>query len=207
MVERSPGAGGPLPAARPRRGCPPRRLPRRQHPRQPGAAQHRHRLWLPRPRGGVRHQREPDPLQPRRYLFPRPARRPAEHPAGLGSGRGDGDPPRHHRRHRPAVAQLARRKTGHGLRRDAAQHPGAAPALLLVHPDHGGAPRLTPGAQPAARRVPEQPGHAPAGAGRGSGLPVRRPGPRARGRRSLALLAVGEEPPGPHRPGAGSAPG
>ena len=200
LVERPAGAGGPLPAPGARRRRPARRLPRRQHARQPGTAQHRHRLRLPRPRGRLRRQRKPDRLQPRRHLLPRPARRPAQHPAGLRSRRRAGHHPRHRRRRRPAVAQLAGGAARHPLRRDAAQHPGAAAALLLVHPDHRGAAEPAPGAEPAAGRVLEQPRHARAGAGRGPGLPLRRRRPGRSGSSAPGCSSRwAQAPPGPDR--------
>ena len=109
-----------------------RRLSRLQYACQPREPQDRNRLRLSFAIGRVRRQRESNRVQPGRQLRARPVRRLAQHTEGLDHRHRAGDGHRHDRRHRPALAQLARRPLRDGLRGKFAQHPGAAATVLLI---------------------------------------------------------------------------
>ncbi|CAA9282451.1 MAG: ABC transporter, permease protein (cluster 3, basic aa/glutamine/opines), partial [uncultured Craurococcus sp.] len=142
----------------------PRRRPARRHPLvalvehrpQPRGAAHRHRLRLPQPRGGAADRREPHPLQPDRYLFPRPAHRLPQHAEGCRRRHRAGHDLRHVDRHRAPVEELAALQDRRRLHRGDPRPAAAAAAALLVR-DPPGPARAAPGAEPGGRRLPLQP--------------------------------------------------
>ncbi len=81
---------------------------------------------------------------------------PPQHASGGGAGHRFRLDHRLHARHRAPVQELADRPDRHHLRRDPAQHPGAAATPVLVQGGPFRAAGATAGLQPAARRQAQQ---------------------------------------------------
>ena len=105
---------------------------RQQRRRKPAPAEHRLGFRFPRPHVRLRRLAIADRVLQRLHLRPRLLGGPAQHAAGGRPRHRRRDGHRLHRRHRPALLQLADRAAGHGLRGGRAQPAAAAAAVLLV---------------------------------------------------------------------------
>ena len=192
----------PDPACGARRDRRVHRLDRPQRRRQHRAAQHQHRLLVPRAPGRIRDRAEADRRQRERDLLRRLSRGAAQH---RGAHR-DRDPVRDRarlrHRARAALQQSARGGCRRGLCRDRAQRAAAAAAVLLVLRGAAPAAQSAPIPEFFRHRVPQQARAVPPLPGVPAGLRGARLDDRGDDRRRLRARVAERAPPRAHRHGA-----